>query len=393
MVASPFRVKNQFLVAKVEATPGTDASPGTVDAILCEPPSLDPAPQTERNPEVTGGLDSNPAFYNGGYRQGTARVRMKGSGAAGTAPDWYTLAKACGFSVTNVAADVTGTAQAVGSNTVTLAAGASAAADYYVGMVIVVAGRKARCIVDYDGTTKIAKVSPAWAVSFGDGTTETMPTGTPTYTIPAGSLLSPISTNIPYLTWKRYLQNQVGGNAVVDRVTGWQGNARFTIARAGCTVDFDGRGQFDDDQDAAWPGLPTFLNQSPPPAIGAQFFVNDVAAPVTINLDMGAQVTSESDPNAPNGFGIAAITGRETGGSIQLPRRNVAVENVNASIRAGTTNVATAIWGSVVGNRLAFTVPAFAKTGRTQSDVDGVVYDQMSIGCYGANANPFVYAY
>lgn len=72
-----------------------------------------------------------------------------------------------------------GTAQAGAASTLTLDAGAVAIDDYYNGCILLdgapgALGTEARVITDYDGTTKIATVSPAWEVT---------PTGTPAFSV------------------------------------------------------------------------------------------------------------------------------------------------------------------------------------------------------------------
>lgn len=66
-------------------------------------------------------------------------------------------------------AERTGTAQAGGTNDITLDAGASAVNGFYVGMIIRLTGGtgvdQLRMIIAYDGTTKIATVSRAWGVT------------------------------------------------------------------------------------------------------------------------------------------------------------------------------------------------------------------------------------
>lgn len=69
-----------------------------------------------------------------------------------------------------------GTAQAGASTSITLAAGASAVDDYYNGGVIQIqegtgAGQPGRVITDYNGSTKVATVYPAWATA-PDATSE-----------------------------------------------------------------------------------------------------------------------------------------------------------------------------------------------------------------------------
>ncbi len=69
----------------------------------------------------------------------------------------------------------TGTAQAGGSNTITLKAGASGDNDFYNGMQVETTGGtgadQVRTIIDYDGTTKVATINHVW-VTRPDNTTD-----------------------------------------------------------------------------------------------------------------------------------------------------------------------------------------------------------------------------
>lgn len=84
---------------------------------------------------------------------------------------WPTMAR-------NIPLDHTGTAQAGGNTTITLAAGASASDNFYAGCVVETTGgagpRQKRLIIAYNGTTKVATVNQQWAVN---------PDATTTYTV------------------------------------------------------------------------------------------------------------------------------------------------------------------------------------------------------------------
>ncbi len=93
------------LLAKVEATYNADAVPvaGT-DAVLVENLSFsfDGARMAERMP-VRASLGKVKSIFAGTLAQLTFDVELKGSGAAGTAPELGVLLKGCGFSETVVA--------------------------------------------------------------------------------------------------------------------------------------------------------------------------------------------------------------------------------------------------------------------------------------------------
>lgn len=98
----PLSLKNMLLLAKVETTAGTDATPvATTDAILIR--GLTPRPIesgfVERN-LIRGSKGNFGQLSVGVHRMFEFEIEVAGSGTAGTAPKWGPLLKACGFGET-----------------------------------------------------------------------------------------------------------------------------------------------------------------------------------------------------------------------------------------------------------------------------------------------------
>lgn len=94
--------KQTVLLAKIEAAYNTDPSPveGT-DAMLVEEPSWSFVNQRMiEQPAVKNTLGTRPHIYGATLAQVTCTVTLRGSGAAGTAPEYGPLLKACGMSET-----------------------------------------------------------------------------------------------------------------------------------------------------------------------------------------------------------------------------------------------------------------------------------------------------
>jgi hypothetical protein len=101
----PKSVKREAILLKIETTQGTDAVPtGADDAILVEDPSWSfaGARMVERNP-VRSALGRLQAVYAGTLIEVSFKVEIKGSGAAGTAPEIGQALRACGIDETIVA--------------------------------------------------------------------------------------------------------------------------------------------------------------------------------------------------------------------------------------------------------------------------------------------------
>src|SRR3990172_10703452 len=98
---SKYRTRNRMWLVKIEPTPGTDAAPTPAnDAVLVENPLPDPEFEVLQTAEVTGSLDGRGPIVGGGFFQQSGDVLAKGSGTAGTAPEYGPLLRASAMSET-----------------------------------------------------------------------------------------------------------------------------------------------------------------------------------------------------------------------------------------------------------------------------------------------------
>jgi len=95
-----------IVLAKIESTYNTDPTPlvGT-DGVLCEAPTLawEGARMNER-PAARASLGKLKSVFGDGLHTLSFDVEMKGSGTAGTPPEYDPLLRSCGFGITNVPA-------------------------------------------------------------------------------------------------------------------------------------------------------------------------------------------------------------------------------------------------------------------------------------------------
>ena len=99
------KTRKQVLLAKLESTYGTDPTPtGASNAILCTPMQLTPLDGStiERN-NVRAYYGARHQIHVGEHVSVALDVELAGSGAAGTAPSWAPLLRACGWAETIVA--------------------------------------------------------------------------------------------------------------------------------------------------------------------------------------------------------------------------------------------------------------------------------------------------
>jgi len=186
-------IRNSFLLAKAEGAYGTPVgSIGASDAVRITSLEVNPitGDRVQRN-IIKGFLGADRQPLTNEHVAVTVTFEWGGSGVAGTAPRFSPLLLAAGMNLTT-AAEITGTATAGGTNTVTLAdlGGSNPASDAYLGFPIEItsgtgSGNKG-VIVAHNGTTREVTVVPST-----DGFTADQ---TSVYKIPALSLYQPIST-------------------------------------------------------------------------------------------------------------------------------------------------------------------------------------------------------
>ena len=91
--------RNTVILAKIETTPGTDATPvGATDAILVSNQTINPLNATNVDRAVLRGyFGGSEQLVASAYVEVSFDVEIAGSGAAGTAPAWGPLLRGCAF--------------------------------------------------------------------------------------------------------------------------------------------------------------------------------------------------------------------------------------------------------------------------------------------------------
>ena len=96
--------RKRLLLAKIEATYGTDPTPAATDAVLVSALEVQPLQLELKDRELILGYLGNTEMVVGQRLVSVSfDVEIAGSGTAGTAPKWSALMQACGFSETIVA--------------------------------------------------------------------------------------------------------------------------------------------------------------------------------------------------------------------------------------------------------------------------------------------------
>lgn len=381
-----FRTKNALLLAKLETTSGTDAAPVPAsDAIrvrdaIAYSATFDQMDTSYVQESVTQTLP----IIGGGMVGMKLGAWMTGAAAPGTTPpDWTTLLKGCAFGEVLTSAPIVGTSQAVGANTITLAAGASAVDDFYLGMPIdgtsgSINGQRA-WIIDYVGSTKIATVSPPW----------TAPSGTPTYSIPANALYTPITLAQKTLTFYGYQHDSIsGGTSRLRKLLAGIGSASISIQpRKLASIDFTFQGQLPAaPADVSRPANGTFIGVDPQPFIAATAYLNGIVTKFNdFSLDLGNQLTMYDDPGQAFGYDTGEVTKRVMAGRIVPPLAHIASRDNFSDFLSSTSRSLILAWGTAAGKKISLTFPVLRYTGNEPGDVNNYQVEGIP---FRAGGNP-----
>lgn len=378
-----FRSQNTLTTAKVETTAGVDAAPTpSANAVRGEPADWAPAFDTEQTNFARGSISMSAPIVNGGAAKISIKTALMGSAAAGTtAPDIGVYFRGCAMSETLLAADVSGTAQAGATGSITLAAGASAVDNFYRGLVIETTGgtgpSQRRVISAYNGTSKVATVYPNWTVT---------PDDTTTYAIRKAALYQPITVAQETLTIYSYLRNSASaGLARLRKVLGAMGGYEITIdPKKIARVTFNFQGQFPGaPTDVSDPGVGTYAGADPKPYISAQTFLGGVAVKFNeFTLSSGNQASNFDDPAQAYGNDTTEIVDRTTTGKITPALSMIATMDAITDWITSTSKPLWLCWGAA-GSGVSIFIPALRYTGNEPGDSGGFAVEGLPFQATG----------
>lgn len=364
------RTSNGAILVKIETTPGVDAGPvAATDAVLVENVSESFTPNIINTNELTGSLDGRGPIVGGMTVSIGFDVYVKGSGTAGTPPEWGVPMKCCGFveTVTATAIPAAPEAMAAGGSSTAGVLGTSAgtAAEAYRGLPILLSSGTAlqtSFISDYT-TGKLAALTDTLSSALGTA----LGTGN-NYQIPANVRYQPGSTSIPTATIYYYI------DGILYKIVGAQGTVTGTLTSGGAwKLSFKFSGLFSSKTDAAVPS-PIRYDATRPPIWkgGAALFNRLSAAMKTLSFDIGGVVTLADDPNQTEGYAPAQMVDRNVTGTVSAYEVLNANRNAMAAFRAMTPQIIHARCGSVLGNSVGITFPVGILTNQTPGDDSGL---------------------
>jgi len=376
------RSRNAALLFKLEAAEGVPETPSAAtDAVLVENPRVSFDPQNTQTREVTGSLDNRGPIVGGLQMSMTFDVYLKGSGAAGTAPEFGALLRACGWAEVVTAAAIPAAPEAAAAGTattLTLGASAAATAQLYRGMPIQLA------VNPSSGVSFIADYSAAKLATLADSFSPALD-ATTTWQIPINVLYRPASAAIPSGTFNLFLDGLklvmagARGDFTLAAPAGGPGRLSFTF-----------RGMFVSRTDEAVPAATYDATRPPIFRDGRMLIDRAQAAIATLNFANGNSLVYPPNPNAGEGFDPSVITERAMTGGLDPQATLIATRDILAAMRAGSQQVVHARWGAVAGNRVGLTVPAALYTGNNPGDRDGLLTEETAFAAIGQDAGAFL---
>lgn len=358
----------QVVLAKIETTYGTDPTPtGAANAIQVRNLTVSPiAADTVSRDLIRSYLGESDQLLANIHKEMTFEVEVAGAGAAGTAPAYGPLLRACALSEISLASALTGTAQGGAASTITLAAGASSVTDFYVGMIITTTGGtgtgQSKRITAYNGTTKVATITGSWA---------TNPDATTTYSIGAAVTYKPVSTT----SLMESLTIYVNVDGVLHKMTGARGTVEMTINAQQIPVyNFSFTGMYVAATDTAAP-TPVYTGfQTPVVANNTNttaFTFLGVASLVLESLSLN--VNNSVDFRAMIGAEYVQITDRKANGTLVYESTALSVLDVFTAASANTTGYMSITHGTTAGNRVAISANKVDVGNPTFQDSNGIV--------------------
>lgn len=372
----PLRSRPKVIAAKIETTEGSDVTPtAAANAILCENARVTSQQDMVETKEHTGSLDGAEDIVGGTRMSVTFDVYIKGSGTAGTAPEFGPLLKACGWAETATATAVPSSPETAGAGgsttTAELGASATGTLQLYRGMPITIAGGPA-------GDSFISNYTAGKIATLTDTFGSTIDADN-TYQVLKNVRYAPVSASIPSLTiyaWE---------DGILWKILGARGDFDFNVDSGGAgKFSFTFTGMYGGKVDDALPTADAYQTTRPPIFKGGVMSIERTAVALkSFGLKNGNRLIYPPNPNSAESFDPALITERSVRASMDPNMALVATADYFSDMRAGTKRLVHARWGSTAGNRVGIVIPTFQFTKSDPMDRDGLLAQGVEGKCVG----------
>jgi hypothetical protein len=300
----------------------------------------------------------------------SGRIYLKGSGSAGTvAPEFASILVGGDMAVTVVAADISNTASAGTSSSITVDTGDYAGIKIG-GIIEIVSGTgvagEQRGVIGLPGSD-VVDVVPDWT---------TPPDATTVYSFKKSHIYAPASSALKHQTAYIYDHNSSVADDVLKKLLGAKGNLTFNMASGQPhNVDIEFLGQLVSPVDITDPGAATYQSTIAPPFLGGEVYLDGNAVKLAeARFETGSNLVMVQNPSQEFGADVANATNRRVAGSLVIPQQIRATLDPFLGWKTGAT---AAFWqrhGSVVGNRMATLAPAVLYGVKNDQDRDGYHY-------------------
>lgn len=379
------RARFRALATKVETTAGTDVIAGTpatadwTDAAFEFSPDYVLTP----NPSWAGSLDQRPGIVGGGrFMLQGVRVPIRGSGTAGTEPEWFRLLKAAGMVQTDTAAAVGApTAATAGTAvTATLQSPFDATTDLYLGMPIILAGNpstaKTTLVTQYT-SGRVARLSRSFSPVLDTNTTAQIP-------INNMLKLSDTVSDWPRLTVYAYEVGQlaIGVGCIVlnPRIVLVNGDMAF--------LECDIMGSLSQAlTETSLPSGAAAVSRATPPQwrngecqLGLSITDRNTVRAYGATLGLGSTGIYTPDPENANGFGLAELMARRVAAEVAIMANSTNGPTRRAAMTAGDSALMfSAILGTTAGNRIGILLSPAVLQQIRQGQRDGADTETLSL--------------
>lgn len=389
---SNYRTRNQTLLAVAESPSGTEGAPTTTaNAIKVKHPvKFGAEPENLETDYVQESISKSEHIVGGKFGTLEFGGHLRGAGTAGQAPAEGVLYRGCAMSQTLTAADVTGTAQAGSTGSITLHAGASAVDQAYKGMVLDTTGGTGSgqtvVITNYVGGTKVATIAPVFAPA---------PDATTTFAIRANALYKPITVSQETLTlWRYQHRNNPAENSRRSRVFGALGNMQIALKnRAFADINFNFRGIVPaKPDDVAKPAAAVYVN-SPAPEKFATAKAYIGAAQVKFeefSFDLGNELDQGEDPGAAEGWDLAQAVDRVSQGRIKPHKQLISAFDPWGDWETMTDRSLWLRWGSAAGKRVSILCPKIRYNGHEDDEIRKFLADGLPFRAWDPDAEIYM---
>jgi hypothetical protein len=362
----PLLTRKRLILAETESSYGVDPSPDGADAILVRDLNITPQQSDVVNRDlVRPYLGASEQLLANTRVECTFSVELAGSGTAGTAPRFGKVLKACALAETTVTPAESGTPAAGGSNSITLASGASATNDFYNGQVLrITAGLgvgSVFLITDYVGATKVATLRSIGAAVTLDATS--------LYSIDAHVVYTPVSATFGSVT----LHYNIDG--VLHRLTGCRGTFSINTAVGEIpSIDFTMTGVYNAPTDTGAPAV-TYADQATPRIFkagnsGAFTLLAYSGCLQSVSMDLGNSTVYRELVGCTK---EVLITDRATTGNVVIEAPTIAQKDYfTAALTDGTLGELSFIHGTTGGNIVALQSTRVDIGDPSYQDQDGI---------------------